>query len=184
MISKPSSAAGGAQGGREAAGSPTREAEAPPDPVVPPLLGFWTPHERVLLYPDGDAGELITKQEMAAECDINNILAQFSRTGIIDHVNRSAAQWLDLPSDLDFQSSLEVVRSGEEAFATLPSKVREAYGNDPYRFLAALADPAERDRLVEFGIFKSPVVDPSPPGGVAGVATPPTGVAAPSGGGT
>ena len=64
---------------------------------------------------------------MAAECDINNILSQFSKTGIINHINQNAAQYIDLPDSIDFQQSLAIIQDATDAFASLPSKVREFY---------------------------------------------------------
>jgi len=106
---------------------------------------------------------------MAAECDINNILKQFSKTGIINHINSNSQQYIDLPDNLDFQSSLQIIAEASDAFASLPSKVREHYQNDPSRFLGALQDPRERDYLTEIGVFKSPVVNaPAPPPDASG----------------
>lgn len=133
------------------------------------LHSFYFPHDRVT-YDCGDV--MVTKQSMAAECDINNILKQFSKTGIINHINQNAAQYIDLPDNLDFQQSLAIIQSAEDAFASLPSKVREYYRNDPGRFLAALQDPAERSHLEELGVLRPPPLGsgaaktvPTPAGG-------------------
>lgn len=131
------------------------------------LYSFYTPHDRVTIN-TGD--QLITKQSMAFECDINNILKQFSKTGIINHINSNQAQYLDLPDNLDFQSSLAIIQQADDAFASLPSKVREHYKNDPARFLGALTDPAERDLLTEYGILKRPPASPLGSGAVSGLA--------------
>jgi len=121
---------------------------------------FYTPHPSITL----DCGtEEITKQSHKAECDINTILSQFSRTGIIDHINNSPAEWLDLPDTMDFQQSLAVISEAQDAFASLPSQVRDYYQNSPAVFLGALTNPAEHDRLVEYGVLKPRVQ--SPPGG-------------------
>lgn len=104
------------------------------------------------------SGPSMTKQQFKAECDINNILKQFSKTGIIDHINRSSAVWADLPPQMDYQESLRLVLEADEAFSTLPSRVRDRYGNDPSRFLSALSDASERDFLTEVGVFKKPYV--------------------------
>jgi len=141
-----------------------------PNTMSKTLHSFYTPHDRVT-FSSGD--QLITKQSMAAECDINNILKQFSKTGIINHINSNAAQYIDLPDNLDFQQSLAIIKEADDAFASLPSKVREQYKNDPARFLAALTDPAERDRLIEYGVIKRPPAGAAPPLAGAGDTPPP-----------
>ena len=102
---------------------------------------FYRPHKRVTFDNtklDLKTGELVevpsmTKQEFVAECDINNIIKQYSATGQMKHISARAAQgqYLDLPDDLDFQTSLEIVRQAQEAFATLPSGTRARFENDP-----------------------------------------------------
>jgi len=114
-------------------------------------MSFYLPHPRVQV----DTGEFtFTKQSSKDECDINNILAQYRRTGMIAHINAAAAQYLDLPSDLDYQASINVVKSAEEAFASLPAKIRDEFQNDPSVFLAGLYDPAKRPRLEELGVLR------------------------------
>lgn len=121
---------------------------------------FYTPHERVIL----DCGdELVTKQSHKAECDINTILAQYAKTGIINHISNSEPQYLDLPSSVDFQESLALVQEASDAFASLPSGVRDRYANDPGRFLSALSDPGQRDFLREAGVLKPAIEAPPAP---------------------
>lgn len=121
---------------------------------------FYRPHERVTL----DCGEeLITKQSHKAECDIHNILKQYQRTGIITHINSHSPQYLDLPSSLDLQDAISLVNQAENAFAALPSSVRERYANDPARFLAAFQDPDQAEFLREVGLLH-PKPAPAPSG--------------------
>lgn len=121
---------------------------------------FYRKHNRVTL---NTGTELITKQSHKEECDINNILRQYQRTGIISHVQNARAQFLDLPSDADFQQSMHIVMAAQAAFADLPSKVRAHFGNDPAQFLAAFADPGQEQQLREFGLLNPrPESDPSP----------------------
>jgi phage internal scaffolding protein len=117
-------------------------------------------------------GEEITKQSHKEECDINNILSQFKRTGIVRHITSRQALYLDLPSEMDLQTSLAIVKRAEHAFSELPSKVRDRFGNDPGRLLAALGDPTMADELRALGLLKpvrppdvaEPVPGPIPPG--------------------
>lgn len=113
-------------------------------------MTFYRPHTRLTF----DCGtEEITKQAHKAECDIHNILKQYQRTGIINHISSKSPLFTDLPSNLDYQSALNDLISAQAAFASLPSSVRDFYRNDPQRFLAALSDPAEHDRLRDLGIL-------------------------------
>lgn len=110
--------------------------------------------------------ELMTKQAMKNECDINNILKQYKRTGIIAHINAQEPIYTDLPDALDYQQALNMQMAADEAFATLPSIVRAHFENNPAALLAALNDPSQRDKLTELGIIRKPE-QPQPPGNPA-----------------
>lgn len=113
---------------------------------------FYRAGARKVQHPGG--GELITKQSHKDECDIHNIMRQYQRTGIITHIARQGARYEDLPDFADYQEGLNTAIRAEEAFASLPSKVRDHYGNDPGRFLAAFSDDRERSFLEEFGLLR------------------------------
>lgn len=123
---------------------------------------FYCPHKRVTFDNtklDLKTGELVevpsmTKQEFVAECDINNIIKQYSTSGVIRHISERAAQgqYMDLPDNIDFQESLNMVHQAQSAFATLPSSVRSRFQNDPAEFLAFMADPANQDEIIKLGL--------------------------------
>lgn len=124
------------------------------------LLSFFRPHPRVTA-PHSD--DLVTKQQFKAECDINTILKQYSKTGILNHVNNATPSYQDLPDDIDYQRSMNVLIQADEAFLSLPAVVRSRYGNDPQTFLAALSDPAQKEYLTEVGVFAPPAPVGAPP---------------------
>ncbi|UDN67747.1 internal scaffolding protein [robinz microvirus RP_107] len=126
-------------------------------------LSFYRPHARVQW--DGSVvnpvtGEVtyppsLTKQEFQAECDINNIVKQYSTTGMMRHVSARAAQgmYTDLPDGIDFQESLHTVEEGRKAFMSLPSKTRSRFSNDPAEFLAFLSNPQNEAEARELGLL-------------------------------
>jgi phage internal scaffolding protein len=111
---------------------------------------FYIEHSRVT---HASGGEMVTKQEFKDECDINNIISQFKLTGIISHINNNKPLYEDLPSQPDYQTSLNTIIAAEEAFNSLPSTVRDYFNGDPARFLGAFNDPKMEDKLREFGLL-------------------------------
>lgn len=102
-----------------------------------------------------DCGNIMmTKQSHKEECDINRILKQFKRTGIITHVQNARPQYTDLPDDIDFQNAMNTIIIAQETFENLPSKVRDHYQNDPQRFLAAFQDEKQHAQLEDFGLLR------------------------------
>jgi len=139
----------------------------PVAPVAPPpFFDRYRPHVRARTWFTGEivdpkTGELVklpsmTKQEFVDQCDINNILKQFKMTGMVTHISAKAAQgeYLDLPDDVDFQTSLNIVHQAEAAFATLPSKIRTRFENDPAQFLAFMADPKNMAEASQLGLLQ------------------------------
>lgn len=142
-----------------------------------PIWGHYRPHPRVV-HPDGSridptTGEVIrlpsrTKQEFVKQCDINNIIKEFTLTGQVNHISAKAAQgaYLDLPDAYDFQSSMNTVIHAQEAFMSLPAAVRDRFHNEPGEFLAFVSDPANGDELVKLGLRNPPprpAAAPNPP---------------------
>lgn len=124
------------------------------------LNSFYSPsHIRVSI----DTGlESYTIQSGKDQCDINNIIRRYQRTGILEHINKSTADYIDLPDVSDYQASLNFLMQARDAFNQLPSTIRDEYDNDPGEFLAALGDPANHSHFVDLGIFKAPPTYQSP----------------------
>ena len=130
---------------------------------IPVYQGFYRPHAPVD-HPGG--GELITRQEFAEECDINNMIADFKQTGMFKHVNKHAERgiYANLPDVHDYQEALIQASRADAAFAALPSKIRQKWDNDPRKLLRALADPDQRQELEDMGILeKRELAEQSPP---------------------
>lgn len=117
----------------------------------PAMRSFYVPHARV--YAPSDS-TLITKQSPKDECDINKILTQYKKTGIITHISNNQSYFADLPDSLDYQESLQILESAETSFSALPARVRDEFSNDPGLFLAAFGDPTKAERLRELGLLK------------------------------
>lgn len=138
---------------------------------LPEVIGFYMPVDRSTDYTGEVAhpitGEVtkppsMTKQEFVAECDIGNIIKEFTQTGQWSHISSKAQQgaFLDLPAPMDFQESIHVVMAAEQAFSELPALARDRFGNDPAAFLAFMSDPANRDEADRMGLLAKP---PKPP---------------------
>lgn len=100
-----------------------------------------------------------TKQSHKMECDINTIMRQFYKTGLVKHVNRYQGDYSDMPEVEDFQEALAIQQQAEEAFDSLPSKLRSRFHNEPAEFLAFVYDPANKEELVRMGLCKPPSIE-------------------------
>lgn len=125
-------------------------------------MSFYRIHERVTL---NCGTKQMTKQSHKDECDIHNILKQYQRTGIVRHIAKHQARYEDLPDPIEFQEAMNIKIAAEEAFSSLPAKLRARYQNDAGQFLAALNDPEEADFLRDMGVLapKKAAEAPEPP---------------------
>lgn len=108
--------------------------------------------------PEADLGsDSLTRQEFRDECDINHIVAR-AGAGLVNLQIPAAPLFTDVsevPSD--YQECLEHLFNADEQFASLPSRVRERFGNDPSQLFSFLADSANRDEAVKLGLIAATV---------------------------
>jgi len=93
----------------------------------------------------------LTKQSFTKECDINNIMRKYQKTGAIDHVNKHEASYGYATSD-DFTASMEIVARGKTMFEELPSSIRTKFENDPAKFLDFVQDEENTKEMQELGL--------------------------------
>lgn len=103
-------------------------------------------------YPGKDCGtEGPTIQSAKPECDINNIVRKYEKTGVLP-VMTTPGMYMDVSEVGDYREALEKVEVAQGVFGNLPSDVRTAFDNDPAAFLDAVNSEEGRDKLEELGI--------------------------------
>lgn len=90
-----------------------------------------------------------TRQEFADECDINKIMERYDvSAGLIPFPDaRQEPRYFDCSEVPDLQSAMNGIMAAEEAFMTLPAKVRAEFENDPVRFVEFACDPENLDQM-------------------------------------
>lgn len=123
-------------------------------------------HRVSISFLDDDGVQMLgrTKQSFKAQCDVNNILRQYDKTGLLTHVNTAAAQYGDFTAVNEYQENLNRVIMAQQAFAELPASIRKRFSNDPGEFFEFVTDPANQDEAVRLGLAPQPDPEPvSPP---------------------
>lgn len=152
--------------------APLMNAEERSGQSVSPRTAYG-PHLRIRQHfaPEGR-----TKQSFKAECDINNIMARYQRTGVLDFVAKHQGRYADV-TGLEFQSAQDLIVGAKEMFMDLPSKVRSRFQNDAGQFLEFMSDPQNTEEAIKLGLAKRRPVEatplPTPPAGVAPAAATP-----------
>jgi len=111
----------------------------------------------------------MTKQSFKKACDINQIMLRYQKTGIVDHVAKHGASYLDLDGST-YLEHMNVVANAQTMFEELPSKARTYFDHDPVKFLDYVSSgKATAETLTELGLANHRVVvsddqpTPTPP---------------------
>lgn len=135
----------------------------------------YRPHDRIQLD-TADFGPSRTRQEFAAECDVNALMKRYEKTGVLPMYGvERKAQYLDLSAVPDFLTAMQMLVDAEHAFMRLPAGVRREFENDATAFVDFAQRPENIGKMREWGL--------APPAEVADEAAdakPPVVPAAPS----
>lgn len=100
-------------------------------------------------------GPSLTRQASKAECDINRVMERFEKTGILEHRNTFQGAYGDFTEvPQDYHEAVNQVLAADGMFASLPSKIRRRFGNDPAEFVDFVADPRNAEELARMGLSK------------------------------
>lgn len=102
-----------------------------------------------------------TKQAHKDETDINQIMAKYIKTGVLEHANKYDGQY-GFATSHDLHSALNLIQTAQEMFDELPSSVRSKMDNDPAKFLEFVQDPENAGELYELGLSLTAPENPTP----------------------
>lgn len=114
-------------------------------------------YPRVKTKPVGNSR---TKQSFKDDSNINNIMARYEKTEVIDHLQEKPGRFLDLPSGLDYQTAMNMSINARDAFDGLPGTIRAKFQNDPKTFFEFMEDSENDEEIMALGL--RPNEDPIP----------------------
>lgn len=97
-------------------------------------------------------GQGRTKQSFKEECDINNLMAKYLRTGRMEHVNQALPRF-ECVSGHDFQSAQNLIANAASMFEDIPSTIRARFDNDPGKLLDWVHDPKNAQEATALGFL-------------------------------
>lgn len=99
-----------------------------------------------------------TQQEFADECDINNIMARYIKTGTVPmYLDRGMLDG-DM-HEMSYHDMQNVIADANSAFAVLPATVRASFDNDPAKFVDFALDDKNVNKLREWGMLSPEAVE-------------------------
>lgn len=103
--------------------------------------------------PQNTVGASVAIQSAKAECDINNIMRKFEKTGMVEHVRSVEGSYGDFTGfPQSYHDSLNQVLAAQQMFESIPAKVRKRFNNDPGEFLTFVENPDNIDECRKLGL--------------------------------
>jgi phage internal scaffolding protein len=100
------------------------------------------------------------QQHFKDEVDINNIMAKYIRTGIIDHVAAHGMHYGDF-EDLNYHEVMNRITAANQMFMDLPAKIRQRFNNDAGEFINFITNPDNLAEARELGLAEPEGADPN-----------------------
>lgn len=99
----------------------------------------------------------MTQQHFKDSCDINNILARYQETGVLEHVKTHGENY-GFMSGQTFHEIMSQLTLAQSMFNDLPSEAREFFDHDPAKFLDYVDNPdiedaAKRSQMLSLGLL-------------------------------
>lgn len=107
--------------------------------------------------PDDDAdyhpSRSLTNQSDAPECDINNIMARYLKTGLLPQ-SYATPFYGDASALPTFMEAQQILINANLAFESLPAKIRDRFHNSPEKFLEFMGNEDNKSEAIALGLLK------------------------------
>ena len=114
------------------------------------------------------AGEKFTEENHAAEADINFIVDQFTRTGVLSHNAQHEGAYGNFISGDVYELAQDAIANANSMYQSLPFHIRQQFPEGTPQFLDFIQDPQNREEIAELGLTTAhlpeemPSTDPTP----------------------
>lgn len=110
------------------------------------------PHERVRSIINCSEPKLVDESQ-AKSTDINNIMDQYRRTGMLPMYSKRQPMYIDETLLPDAITSFNKLNEARELFLQLPSIVRKAMDNDPSKMEEFISNQENQDFLLKHKVL-------------------------------
>lgn len=121
------------------------------------------PKTNPAIFVDCSVEPSLTRQEYADECDINKLMAQYEKTGLLPgNMNLNPPRYLDVSDVPDLPTALNMLNEATSAFMSLPATVRRDFDNDPVKFIQFAENPENLPKMREWKLAPPEATEPPP----------------------
>lgn len=104
-----------------------------------------------------------TDQSYKEDCDANNIIRKYMKTGVLEHTKMVSGQYADVSDVPSLLAGMERIEKAKEDFLQIPSKIRSLFQNDVTKFYQYVSDPNNKDKCIELGLLPKPELPQNKP---------------------
>lgn len=97
---------------------------------------------------------ILTDQSFSQSCDINVIMAQYQKTGLLPSFKEREPRYIDNTETPDLMQAFDIAHAALDHFNALPAEVRKAMENNPANLETFIADPTHQEFLVKHGVLE------------------------------
>jgi len=120
--------------------------------------------KKILVRPDGSKKVITsfqnaigrTDQSFKKDCDVNEIMRKFIKTGQINHLKTNQGVYADVSEFGDLTDSVLRIQKAKEAFEALPASLRKTLGNQLLNLIDYLQDPSNDEEAIKLGLKNRP----------------------------
>jgi len=106
---------------------------------------------------------ILTDQSYKNACDINVIMANYAKTGLLPQMQNREPQYIDNTQIPNLMEAFEITQKATDLFYSLPADVRRLMDNDPAQLENFVNNPENADILLKNGVLvkrEQPKEDP------------------------
>lgn len=93
-----------------------------------------------------------TDPSQADDCDINNIMRKFRKTGQVTHLNNANGFFADVSEMTNLHEAMIKAKNAEDAFLLYPADLRKKFNNNYANLVTFLNDPSNDEDAIELGL--------------------------------
>lgn len=97
---------------------------------------------------------VITDQSAKKMTDINNIMLQYSKTGLLPVQKEKLARYIDNTKIMPLEEAHALIQGAKQQFMELPAQLRKLMDNDPTKLVSFIQDPENKEILLKHGILE------------------------------
>lgn len=99
-------------------------------------------------------GPSLTDQSDKNMVDINNIMSNYSKTGLLPQFKEKVAQYIDATQIPSYMEAQAQISKANQLFSQLPAEVRKLMMNDPSKLEEVIQNPEYTDILIKHGVLE------------------------------